>query len=82
MKFEVKDYESCGITIDDEYYLSSLIELGSIILKKKPNKRNSACINRDRFIDYHGITNALCGKNFLETFNPKRIFVIQMESNY
>ena len=81
MKFEVKDYYYCGIKIYDENYIP-LIELGSIILKKKPNKRNSACINRDRFIDYHGITNALCGKNFLETFNPKRIFVIQMESNY
>ena len=82
MKFEIKDLKKGRIYLhgksDDE-----LIWLEDIWLIKENYKDKSFCVqNEDRF-DYHGIENALCGKeqDILGRmyFTPKRILVIQMK---
>ena len=54
-----------------------LISLGDILLRKENYKNQSCCFQDEYRFDYHGIENALCGKDW--TFTPKRILVIQMK---
>ena len=81
MKFEKKDLEEGGIILwekSDDY----LICLGDIYLRKVDMKHYSYCNQNENYFDYHGISNALCGKSGYseeDCFNPKRILVIQMK---
>ena len=81
MKFEIKDLKWGGIYLgrkSDEY----LILLGDICLRKENNKSKSHCYQSENWFDYHGIQNALCGKQPDKYgdmyFTPQRILVIQM----
>ena len=74
MKFEIKNSNWGGYKLfkkTDSY----LIFIGNISLKKKSYKE-SYCEQDEELFDYHGIENALCGK---EHFISKRILVIQMK---
>ena len=42
---------------------------------KENDKNGSSCNQHENYFNYHGIENALCGK---DEFTPKRILVIQM----
>ena len=57
-----------------------LINIGDICLCKKEDKHELNCYQDETAFDYHGINNALCGKDFEhEYFIPKKILVIQMK---
>ena len=60
-----------------------LFGLGEIVLYKENRKNRSYCYQHNDVFNYHGIENALCGKERKEYgkmyFNPKRILVIQMK---
>ena len=60
-----------------------LIWLGDISLYKENYKNESCCYQNEDNFDYHGIENALSGKEPNEneemSFIPKRILVIQMK---
>ena len=59
---------------------SRLIDLGDIRLYKENEKNESHCWQNERYFNYHGIENALCGKTGEDGFfTPKRILVIQMK---
>ena len=81
MKFEMKN-SSHGYWLfkkEDHH----LILLGNMTLFKKQRKNESYCSQHDKYFDYHGITNSLCGKQQNDyghmIFSPKRILVIQMK---
>ena len=61
----------------------NLINLSDISLLKENNKNKSYCYQIEDNFDYHGIKNALCGKEPNKHgdmyFTPKRILVIQMK---
>ena len=79
--------------IDTEYGVYKLwdksdayfIWLGNIWLMKENNKNEPYCCQDDKRFEYHGIENALCGKEPERPlfggmiFTPKRILVIQMK---
>ena len=75
MKFEIKDLEKGGIVLNQQSYYF-LISLGEIYLQKENHKNDSFCNQDESRFDYHGIENALCGKEYFKT---KRILVIQMK---
>lgn len=62
---------------------SNLIELGDIALYKENYKNKCYCEQDTWNFNYHGITNAFCGKKTNKIcrngFEPKRILVVQME---
>ena len=53
-----------------------LIKLGDMIVYKKDNKNQSIYKQDNSNFKYRGIKHALCGN---DTFNPKRIVVIEMK---
>ena len=78
MKFEITNEEQGG------YHLYSdgsaqLISIGDIYIRKENTKNESCCQQNDDCFNYHGITNALCGKSYPNRFTLKRIMVIQMK---
>ena len=81
MKFKIKNLRYGGIHLYEKLDYE-LIKLGDIYLMKE-NRKNKSFYeqNKGRF-DYHGIENALCGKDSDKYrkiyFTPKRILVIQM----
>ena len=82
MKFEIKDLKYGGYTLYEKSDYG-LIFLGDIGLFKEDYKNKSHCYQYEDRFDYHGIKNALCGKEPDENgwmyFTQKRILVIQME---
>ena len=76
MKFRIKELKHGGYYLHGEYD-KCLISLGDIGLCKENFKNNSNCSQNEWRFDYHGIENALCGKE--GWFTPKRILVIQMK---
>ena len=81
MKFEIKDLVWGGIWLYGKGD-GDLIILGDIYLRKENKKNISCCYQNEDNFDYHGIENALCGKepnNERMFFTPKRILVIQMK---
>ena len=82
IKFEIKDISSGGYCLYEDYE-EMLIEIGDIALCKANTKINSYCFQYQKYFDYHGIENALCGKQrnaygYFD-FTIKRIVVIQMK---
>ena len=79
MKFQIKHsfyrFKEPFLHNDVERYL---IDLGDIHIYKQNNKTFSYCEKSEDY-NYYKIENALCGKTFPKTFNPKRIVVIQMK---
>ena len=82
MKFEIKNLRYGGIILYEKYW-SYFIDLGDIQMSKENRKNESFCYQREDEFDYHGIKNALCGKEPNKDrrmyFTPKRILVIQMK---
>ena len=82
MKFEINDLYFGGFYLykQSDYYL---IKLGNIYLYKENRKIVSHCNQYENYFNYHGVKNALCGKEPDEhiemNFTPKRILVIQMK---
>ena len=83
MKFEIKELKLFGGIWLFEKSDDSLISFGDIYLRKENIEKQSFCEQYDYSFEYHGIENALCGKepNHKEEifFTPKRILVIQMK---
>ena len=77
MKFEIKDLKRGGIYLYEKSD-RRLIGLGDITLSKENKKNDCHCDQDVDHFDYHGISNALCGKIHPNRFTPKRILVIQM----
>ena len=78
MKFEILDPKQGCILLYGKMD-ENLINVGDIRLKKESDKAKSFYYQRVKHFNYHGIENALCGKNWPNKFTPKRIFVIQMQ---
>ena len=82
MKFEVRKAKFCGYGLYEQS-VDRLIDIGDIRLYKYHQKSQSFCVQTNYYFDYHGIDNALCGKDFhlshSECFIPQRIVVIQMK---
>ena len=84
IKFEIKNKMKNGYTLFDNHsnWNMNLISFGEIFLAKEKFKEHSNCEQHDDMFDYHGIQNALCGKQPNERgemyFTPKRIVIIQM----
>ena len=82
MKYEIKELKYGGIVLFEKSK-KFLIRSGNIFLFKENNKNKSYYFIDVYFFDYHGIKNALCGKEAnkdgLIFFTPKRILVIQMK---
>ena len=77
MKFEIKDFKKGGYMLfEKSNNYDWLIWLGDIDLPKENYKKISNCDQNEYKFDYHGIENAICGK---ERFINKRILVIQMK---
>ena len=86
IKCKIKDTEYGGYYLfdkSDEY--EQLIIIGDITLFKESLKNQSYCEQHEDYFNYHGIENALCGKQPNDDgkmkFTPKRIVVIQMIEN-
>ena len=81
MKFEIKNLIKGGIILCDPSNVD-LIGIGNIGLYKEDSKNESHCYKNKNYFNYHGVKNALCGKEPDEYgnyfFTPKRILVIQM----
>ena len=77
LKFEIIENEVGYWLFND--IDSRLIAFGDIVLFKENLKNKSYCTQTENWFDYHGIENALCGKEGLnDCFIPKRIVVIKM----
>ena len=77
MRFEIKDIRY-GVWLSEKQH-NRLIRIGNIWLYKYHEKEQSYCFQIPNEFDYHDIPNALCGKKDIQTFNPKRLLVLQME---
>ena len=84
MKFEIKEPYSHGYGFVWCPKPTTLIRIGTIIIKNKRFKNNSYCLPQNDSFDFHGIERALCGNEPNEKgnmiFSPKRMLVIQMKS--
>ena len=65
-----------------DYIADPLFEFGNVSLYTENEKTSCNCWQNDNCFNYHGIENALCGKEKNEYgfmyFIPKRILIIQM----
>ena len=82
MRFEIKD-TYCGYKLYGKLDRGvPLIIIGNVWLQKENKRNESFCYQNEDSFDYHGIPQALCGKEpdkFGKMyFTPKRIRVIQM----
>ena len=82
MKFEIRKAKFCGYGLY-EHSADRLIDIGDIRLYKQHQKSQSFCVQTNYYFNYHGIENALCGKEYSihcsDCFIPQRIIVIQMK---
>ena len=80
MKFEIRNtqyggYNAPNKNTRDDY---RMISLGDIVIYKEGKKYKSYCCQFDERWDYHGIKNALHGREKIN-YIPSKVVVIQME---
>ena len=83
MKFEFNEGQNCGYRMfGKSEFNDNLLRIGDILLRVEHKKHQSYCSETKQIFNYHGISNALCGKvsgSSNQFFTLKRFIIFQMK---